>query len=117
MTKVAIVVNGKENSSLYPSFILGSSALAWDADTYLFFTPGAAPALKPGYLEDIKSKGMPDMDKLVKDFNQLGGKLILCVLALEAKDLKKEELRTDIEIMDASTFMEKILDANVTFSF
>jgi predicted peroxiredoxin len=115
--KVAIVCNGAENKNLYPTFVLASSAVASGDEVILFFTPGAATALKKGELEKIKAKGMPDMAELVGGVKSLGGRILLCELALEAKDLKKEELRDDIEIVGATKFMSDIHDAQITFSF
>ncbi len=115
--KVAIVCNGSEPKNLYPTFILGSSAVASGDEVVLFFTPGAAPALRKGELEKIKSKGMPDMKELVEGLHSLGGRMLLCELALEAKDMKKEEFRDGIEIVGATSFMADINDAQITFSF
>ncbi len=115
--KVAIVCNGAESKNLYPTFILASSAAASGDEVVLFFTPGAAPALKKGELEKITGKGMPDMAELVEGVKTLGGRLLLCELALEAKDLTKEELRDDLEIVGATSFMADINDAQITFSF
>ena len=117
MGKVAIVCNGSENSSVYPSFIMGSAAAASGDDVVIFFTPGAVPALKPGYLEGVEAKGMPPMRELVDGIKALGGRLILCELALEAKDVTPGDLRDDLEIGGATSFMADIKDANVTFSF
>ena len=115
--KVAIVCNGAENKNLYPTFVLASSAAASGDDVVLFFTPGAAPALRKGVLEEIKAKGMPDMAELVAGVTSLGGRILLCELALEAKDMKKEEFREGIEIVGATKFMADITDAQITFSF
>lgn len=115
--KVAIVCNGSEPKNLYPTFILGSSAIASGDEVVLFFTPGAAPALKKGELEKIKGKGMPEMIELVNGVQSLGGRLLLCELALEAKDISKEELREGVEIVGATSFMADITDAQITFSF
>ena len=115
--KVAIVCNGSENKNLYPTFILASSAAASGDEVVLFFTPGAASALRKGELEKIKAKGMPDMAELVEGITSLGGRILLCELALEAKDMKKEEFREGIEIVGATSFMADIDDAQVTFSF
>ena len=117
MGKVAIVCNGSENSSIYPSFIMASSAAASGDDVILFFTPGAVPALKPGYLESVKAKGMPEMNELLEGVKALGGRMVLCELALEAKDVTPGDLRNDLEIGGATAFMADIRDANVTFSF
>jgi len=115
--KVAIVCNGAENKNLYPTFILGSAAVASGDDLVIFFTPGAAPALRKGELEKIKAKGMPDMKELVEGIAALGGRMLLCELALEAKDMTKDEFRDGIEIVGATSFMADIDDAQITFSF
>lgn len=117
MAKTAIVCNDAESKNLYPTFVLASAAVASGDEVFIFFTPGAAPALKKGVLEEIKAKGMPDMIELVKGIQDLGGRILLCELALEAKDMKKEELRDGVEIVGATSFMADIRDAQVTFSF
>ena len=117
MGKVAIVCNGTEPKQLYPAFISGSSAAALGDEVVLFFTPGAAPALKKGELEKINGKGMPDMADLVNGLKQLNARLLLCELALEVHDLKEEELRDGVEIVGATSFMADIENATKTFSF
>ena len=117
MGKVAIVCNGSEPKNLYPTFVLGSSAAALGDEVLLFFTPGAGPALKKGELETIKGKGMPDMADLLNGIKNLKVRLLLCELAMEAKDLKKEELRDGVEIVGTTSFMADIRDARITFSF
>ncbi len=112
-----MVCNGAEPKNLYPAFILGSSAVASGDDLILFFTPGGAPALKKGEFEKIKGKGMPDLIDLAEGIEGLGGRILLCELAFEAKDMKKEELRDGIEVVGATTFMAEISDATITFSF
>ena len=47
----------------------------------------------------------------------LGGKIFVCELALDAKDLKKEDFREGVEIIGATTFINDIKDATITFSF
>jgi len=117
MSKVAMVCNGAEPTNLYPAFILGSSAIASGDDLILFFTPSAAPALKKGELEKIKSKGLPDMADLVEGVTALGARILLCELAFEAKDMKETDIREGVEVVGATTFMAEISDAQVTFSF
>jgi predicted peroxiredoxin len=117
MGKVAMVCNGSEPKNLYPAFILGSSAVASGDELILFFTPGAAPALKKGELEKIQAKGMPKMIDLLEGIQALGGRLLLCELAFDAKDMKEEEIREGVEIVGATSFMAEISDARITFSF
>ena len=117
MAKMAITVNGAEPKNLYPAFILGSSAAASGDEVILFFTPGGAPALKKGVLEKIKCKGMPDMEDLVDGVTALGGRLLVCELAFEAKDMQEKELREEVEVVGATTFVVEAQGAQLTFSF
>jgi len=64
-----------------------------------------------------KVKGLPDPIELIEGVVGLGGRILVCELALEAKDLKKEDFREGVEIVGATTFLNEIKDATITFSF
>jgi len=117
MAKVAITVNGSAASNVFPSMILGSSAASLGDDVVVFFCPGGAPALVKGELEKIEAKGMPDIVELYQGIRDLGGRILVCELALDAKDLKADDFREGVEIVGATTFLASISDATITFSF
>lgn len=117
MSKVAITVNGAESANVFPPFILGSSAVASGDELVIFFCPGGAPAMVKGAIEKMGGKGLPDLLELYEGVRALGGKIYVCELALEAKDLKKEDFREGVEIIGATTFINEIKDATITFSF
>ena len=117
MATVAITCNGAEPGNIFPAFIIGSAAAACGDDVVLFFTPGGAPALVKGELEKIKAKGMPDLMELYDGLCTLGGRLIVCELALGAKDIKEEDFVEGVELMGATSFLNEIQDAHITFSF
>ena len=117
MAKVAITVNGTEPKCVFPPFILGSSAVSLGDEVIIFFCPGGAPAMVKGVVEKMEGKGLPNLLELVEGVRALGGKIYVCELALGAKDLKKEDFRDGVEIVGATTFMDQIKDATITFSF
>jgi predicted peroxiredoxin len=117
MPKTAIICNGGEPHNLFPTFILGSAAAAMGDEVILFFTPSGAPALVKGKLERIEAKGMPEMGELVHSLQALGGRVLVCDLCLEAKDLQEEELRDGIEIVGVTSFLADTQDATRMFSF
>jgi len=117
VAKTAITCNSAEPSSIFPTFILGAAAAACGDDVVLFFTPGGSPALVKGEFEKIKGKGMPDLMELVEGLQVLGGRILLCELAFGANDIKREDLREGVEVVDASTFLNTVQDAQLTFSF
>jgi len=117
MAKVAITCNGAEPSNVFPPFILGSAAAASGDEVVLFFTPGGAPAMVKGVIEKMEVKGLPNLLELFEGLRNLGGRILVCELALEAKGLKKEDFREGVEIVGATTFMNDVKDAQITFSF
>ncbi|MCK4448557.1 MAG: DsrE/DsrF/DrsH-like family protein [Candidatus Marinimicrobia bacterium] len=117
MAKVAFVCNGSENKNIIPILVLGSAAAASGDTVYIFFAPGAADLLKPGVIEGLKAKGYPDAIEMWNGIKNLGGKLYFCELAIDVKDMKKEDFRDDIELVGATTFMADIEGAQITFSF
>ena len=117
MAKVAITVNGSEPKNIFPPFILGSSAVSLGDELIIFFCPGGAPAMVKGVIEKMEGKGLPNLLELYEGVRALGGKICVCELALDAKDLKKEEFRDGVEIIGATTFMNEIQDATITLSF
>jgi predicted peroxiredoxin len=117
MAKVAITVNGSAPPNIFPPMILGSSAAGSGDDVTIFCCPGGAPTMVKGELEKISGKGLPDIVELYNGIRELGGKILVCELALDNKDLKPEDFREGVEIVGATSFMASIADANITFSF
>jgi len=111
---------GSEPGNVFAPMILGSSGAACGYDVTLFFCPAGAPAMVKGELEKIRDKGikgMPDIVELWEGLLNLGGKVLVCELALDAKDLKAEDFREGVEIVGATAFLASIEDATITFSF
>ena len=117
MPKVAITCNGSEPSNVFPPFILGSAAAASGDEVVIFFTPGGAPAMVKGVIEKMEGKGLPNLLELYEGIRSLGGRILVCELCLEAKDLKETDFREGVEIVGATSFVSDIRDAQITFSF
>ena len=117
MAKTAIVVNGPGQGNVGPTLIIGSAAAASGDDVVLFFGVGGAPAMLKGEIEKMGGKGLPNFVELYNGLRDLGGKILVCELALEAKDLKAEDFREGVEITGATSFLSEIRDATITFSF
>ncbi len=117
MTKTAIVCTGAEPRHLFPTFITGSAAAAMGDEVILFFTPAAAPSLVRGQLETVEGKGMPEMGELVRSLQELGGRILVCDLCLEATEVREEDLREGAEIVGVTSFLAETQDATRTFSF
>ncbi len=117
MAKVAFTVNGAEPCNLYPAFTLAASTIASGDDVIMFFTPCGAPGLVKGVMEEMKVKGLPDLIDLVDGVMMLGGRMMLCELAFEAKDIYPASIRGDVEVVGATTFVVEAQDARIAYSF
>ncbi|HEY70710.1 MAG TPA: peroxiredoxin [Anaerolineae bacterium] len=114
-----VIICNSDTSGVMPTFILGASGIGVGEEVILFFTPGGSKVLLKGELEKFQGKkGLPDPVELFNTILDEGGKIILCELALDNKDIKKEDLRDDrIEILNAPSFLLDAQGAGMTFSF
>jgi len=117
MRMMAITVNGCAPGNIFPAFILGSAALATGDELIIFFTPAGAPMLVKGAMEKVNVKGLPNLVELVDSVKELGGRIMMCELALEVKGIKREDIIDGVEIVGATTFVVEAKNATLTFSF
>jgi predicted peroxiredoxin len=117
-TKMVVVCNNAQ-TGIMPTLIMGSSGVAMDYEVLLFFSPGGSPMLLKGELEKLGTpKGLPNPVNLFNTILEQGGKVILCELALGAKDIKPEDLRDSrIVIKNAPSFLMDAEGATMTLSF
>ena len=112
--KMVVVCNHADAPHVMPTLIMSASGVSIGDEVLVFFCPGGAPVLVNGELEkirDMKLKGLPDPVQLFDDILAEGGRIIFCELALENKDIKVEDLREGVEILNAPSFL---LDAQGT---
>lgn len=118
--KMVVVCNHADAPHVMPTLIMGASGVGIGEDVILFFCPGGAQALVKGELEkirDMKLKGLPDPLELYSTILAEGGKIILCELALENKDIKVEDVQEGVEIMNAPSFLLEAQGAGMTLTF
>lgn len=118
--KMVIVCNHADPPHVMPTLIMGASGVSLGDEVIIFFCPGGANALRKGELEKIsemKLKGLPDPLQLYEDIINEGGKVILCELALENKDIDPADLREGVEILNAPSFLLEAQGAGLSLVF
>jgi predicted peroxiredoxin len=118
--KMVVVCNHADAPHIMPTLIMGASGASLGDDVMLFFCPGGANALVKGELEKIremKLKGLPDPVQLYNDILAEGGRVILCELALENKDIAVEDVREGVEILNAPSFLLDAQGAGLSLVF
>jgi predicted peroxiredoxin len=119
MSEKMVVICNNAGTGIMPTLIMGSSGIALDYETILFFCPGSAQMLLKGELEKLGDpKGLPNPVELFDTILNQGGTIILCELALEAKDIKVDDLRDErIVIKNAPSFLMDAEGASMTLTF
>lgn len=117
--KMVVVCNGDEAKNIMPTLIFASSGLAIDNEVHVFFCPAGAKWSLTGELEKLgQPKGLPDPVKLFNDILDLGGRVVLCELALENMGIDPKDLRDSrIIIEKAPPFLMAAEGATMTFTF
>jgi len=117
--KMVVVCNGDEAKNIMPTLIFASSGLALDYEVHVFFCPAGTKWVLKEELEKLGTpKGLPNPVKLFNDVLDLGGRVVLCELALENKGVSPSDLRDSrILIEKAPPFLMAAEGATITFSF
>jgi peroxiredoxin family protein len=133
--KVSIVVHSGDMDKIYSALIIGNGALAMGMEASLFFTFWGLMRLKKGGLDKgplskmnmlglgkwmikgrMKKANVASLEKLFKDFLELGGKVIACDMTMEIMGVKPEALRQDLitECGGVGTFIQEARESKVS---
>jgi predicted peroxiredoxin len=117
--KMVVVCNGDEAKNIMPTLIFATSGLALDYEVHVFFCPAGTKWTLKDELEKLGTpKGLPNPLKLFNDVLDLGGRVVLCELALENKGVSPEDLRDSrIIIEKAPPFLMAAEGAAMTYVF
>jgi peroxiredoxin family protein len=111
MAKATIVLHSGDYDKMYSALIIGTGALAMGMDCSIYFTFWGLQRLRKGKLEGgklskmhffglgkfmmkrkMKQANVASLDKLMKNFKELGGKIIACDMTMEVMGCKLEDL-------------------------
>jgi peroxiredoxin family protein len=112
--KTTIIVHSGDMDKVISAFIIGNGSLAMGMEATLYFTFWGLNRLKKGGLDKgplskmnmlglgrsmIKGRmtkaNVASLESMIKDFKELGGKIIACEMTMEIMGITKEQLRTD----------------------
>jgi peroxiredoxin family protein len=133
--RTTIIVHSGDMDKLYSALIVGNGSLAMGMECNLFFTFWGLQRLKKGGLEKgnlskmnmlglgkamvskmMRKQNVASLEKLMKDYKELGGRIIACEMTMEIMRIKKEDLRTDLidEYGAVGTYVQQAKDSSIT---
>jgi peroxiredoxin family protein len=133
--RATIVLHSGDMDKVYSALIIGNGALSMGLEATIYFTFWGLMRLKKGGLEKgklskmnmlglgrfmVKSRmakaGVADLERLMADYKELGGKIIACEMTMEVMGIKKEDLRLELidEFGAVGTYVNDAKDSKIT---
>ena len=100
------------------AFLVGGAATAKGKRVAMFLTKEAVRIGLPGYADGVACDGCPPLVRLVEQFAEGGGELLVCPICFDARRLDKEGLVEHARLAGATPLWEWIGDEPATvFSY
>jgi uncharacterized protein len=94
-------------------FTLANAALAMDIKATLFLHGNGVFLAKKGYARHVKAMGFDPLKKLLDDFLELGGRLLVCVPCIKGRDIDASDLIEGAETTSGAKVTQEMLSAQV----
>ena len=133
--RVTIVLHSGDMDKVYSALIIGNGALAMGMEASIYFTFWGLERLKKGGLgkgslsrmhlfglgrwmvrRRMKKAKVASLETLLRDFKELGGKIIACEMTMEIMGIRRKELREDVidEYGAVGTYIQEARDSAVS---
>ena len=132
--KLTIVVHSGDMDKIYSTLIIANGALSMGMEASLYFTFWGLQRLQKGGLGNgslskmhmlgigksmmklrMNKANVASLERLMKDFKELGGKIIACEMTMEIMGIKKEDLREDLitEYGAVGTYIQEARESTI----
>jgi peroxiredoxin family protein len=133
--KTTIIVHSGDMDKIYSALIIGNGALSMGMEASLYFTFWGLERLKKDGLEKgslskmnmgglgksmiksrMKQANVASLERLMRDYKELGGKIIACEMTMEIMGVKKEELQEELidEYGAVGTYIHEARESEIT---
>jgi len=100
------------------AFLVGGAAVERGKQVTMFLTKEAVRLALPGYAEAVACDGCPPLARLVQQYADGGGQLLVCPICFTARKLNKDALLANAQLGGATPLWEWIGDEHATvFSY
>ena len=100
------------------AFLVGGAAVERGKQVTMFLTKEAVRLALPGYAEAVACDGCPPLARLVQQYADGGGSLLVCPICFSARKLEQRELVANAHLGGATPLWEWIGDDGATvFSY
>ena len=133
--KATLIVHSGEFDKVYSALIIGTGALSMGMEVSMYFTFWGLERLKKNELDKgplsrmnflglgkwimkrkLKKKNVREMDELLEDFHELGGKILACDMTMDIMGVDKDDLREEVitDYCAVGTYIKEAKESDVT---
>jgi len=87
---------------------MACAALASDVEVVIGFQADGVELVRSGVANTIEAPGFPPFRKLLADFQELGGKLLVCGPCIKSRGITTSDLIDGAEVVAAGRFVAEI---------
>ncbi len=108
-----MVTHGPDDAELATiPFVMAVAALASEVDAVLGFQADGVRLVAKGVAEQVESPSFPPLAKLLADFRELGGALLVCAPCLKTRGITApDDLVDGAEVVAAARFVAEVTSA------
>jgi predicted peroxiredoxin len=100
------------------AFLVGGAALQRGERAAMWLTKESVRIALPGHAEGIACDGCPPLPRLVEQFREGGGELLVCPICFSARKLEESALAPNASIAGATPMLEWVSEGEtVVFSY
>ena len=92
-------------------FVMGCAALASDVQVVLGFQADGVELVRAGGADAVEAPGFPPLAKLMADFRELGGTMLVCGPCINSRGITAADLIEGAEVVAAGRFVAEITSA------
>ncbi len=133
--RATIILHSGDMDKVYSALILANGALAMGMEVTIFFTFWGLQRLKKGALDKgplskmhflglgkwmvkqrMKKANVASLERMLQDFNELGGKIMACDMTMEIMGIRPEDLRQDLidEYCAVGSYIQEARNSQIT---
>ena len=99
-------------------FVMANAALAMDVKAVIALQGNGVYLALKGYTDTmLPGGGFPPMNKLIQDFLELGGKLLVCVPCIKERHIEEAKLSPGAALTAGGALTQEILSANASLVY
>jgi len=93
-------------------FVMAVAAIASDVEAVIGLQAGAVEIAVKGRADSIAAEGFPPLSKLMADYKELGGKILICGPCVKARQIDAAtQLVDNAEVVAAARFVVEVTSA------